>query len=221
MKDAGSSRATKLNSDHRDVDPSHGGGLDGFVIMHQSPVAHQPTEGSLYAPVARQYVEALGGVEAFDDLNGQFGAESFDPLGEGLTGVTAIHPQDAQLGEPAQNPPQKHLGAVAFGGVGRSDGHTQHQSQSIHQQMALAAFNPLVGVIAHAPAVPIGLDALTVQDGGRWPAAFAVCSPHENAQGIINHGPLMVGYPLTEYVINGFPVGKVGGQITPWTSDWR
>ena len=90
-----------MNADHGDVDPSRGTGLCGFVIAHESPLMHQPAEGSFDDPAVRLYFEALGCVRTFDDLDGQFGAECLDPLGEGFAGVTAIHPQDAQPSEPA------------------------------------------------------------------------------------------------------------------------
>lgn len=40
-------------------------------------------------------------------------------------------------------------------------------------------------------------------------------SPHERAQGVVEGGPLVVERPLPEDVIDGFPRGKVGGQIAP------
>jgi hypothetical protein len=218
MNDGESSQAAKLDSDHGDVDPSLGAGFGRFIIAHQSPVVHQPAESAFYDPATRQYVEALGGIGTFDDLDGQFGTKFLDPLGEGFSGVAAIHPQNAQPGEPTQDASQQSLGSLAFGGVGGGDGRPQHQSQSIHQQMPLAAFDALAGVIANAPTVTGRFDTLTVQDGGGGPTALAVGSAHQDAQGIMNHGPLMVDHPLPENVINRFPVGKVGGQITPRTA---
>src|ERR1035441_8020641 len=142
MNDKESSQSAELDSDHGDIDPSFGAGFGGFVITHQSALAHQPTEGSLHDPAARQYFEACGIVGAFDNLDGQFGAQTLDPLGECLAGVAAIDPQDAEPGEPAQYPAQNHLRSVAFGGAGRSHGHSEQQSQSIHQQMPLTTFDP-------------------------------------------------------------------------------
>ena len=53
--------------------------------------------------------------------------------------------------------------------------------------MAFAAFDPLAGVIANATAVTGGFDALTVQDGGRGPAALVVGLLNEDAQRIVKH----------------------------------
>lgn len=130
MKDKESSQSAELNSYHGDIDPSFGAGLDGFVIAHESPLVHQPAEGSLHDPAARQYFETHSGGGTFDDLDRQLGAQSPDPLGEGLTRVAAIHPQDAQPGEPAQHTAQNHLCPVAFGRAGWGHGHAKHQPQS-------------------------------------------------------------------------------------------
>ena len=218
MKAEESSELAELNSDHSDIDPSLGTGCGGFVIAHQSSLVHQPAEGALDDPAASQYFEALGGIGAFDDFDGQFGTEALDPVGKVLAGVATIHPQDAQPSEPAQHPAQKQLGSVTFGGIGRGHRHAEHQPQSIHQQMAFAAFDPLAGVIADVSTVTGGFDALTVQDGGRGPAALVVGFPHEETQCIVEHGPLMVVNPLPEDVIHGFPMGKVGRADTARTA---
>ncbi len=215
MKVEESSQTAELNSDHRDIDPGHGTGFGGFVIAHEAALVHQPAEGARHDPAARQDFEALGRVGAFNDLDSQFGAACFDPLGEGLAGIATIHPQDAQPGEPAQDSAQKQLGAGAFGGVGWGHGHAEHQPHRIHQQMPLAAFDAFGGVITHETAVPRRLDTLTVQNRGRGPAAFVVGSTHERAQRVVEGRPLVVERPFPEDMIDGFPRRKIGGQITP------
>ena len=215
MNDEESSQTAELNADHRDINPRYGAGLGGFVIAHKSALVHQPAEGALHHPAARQDFEAFGRVGAFNDLDGQFGTETFDPLGKGLARIATIYPQDTQPGEPAQDAPQKYLGSVAFGDVGWGHNHAEHQPQRIHQQMPLAAFDPFAGVITHGAAVTRRLHTLTVQNRGRGPAALVVGAPHERAQGIVEGGPLVVERPSPEDMINGFPRRKVGGQIAP------
>src|ERR1019366_4309803 len=97
MNDQESSQSAELSSDHRDIDPRPGAGLGGFVIAPEAPLVHQPAEGSLHHPAARQYFEPLGRVGAFNDLDGQFGAESFDPLGKGLAGIATIDRKSTRL----------------------------------------------------------------------------------------------------------------------------
>lgn len=218
MNDAESSQAAELDADHRDIDPSLGTGFGSFVITHQPAMAHQPAEGPFHHPAMGQYLEALVGIGTFDHLHGQFRAKAFDPLGKSLAAVTAVHPQDTQPGEPVQDSFQKHSCSVPFGGAGRSDGETENQSQSVHQQMPFAALDLFGSVITHAASVSGGLDALTVQNGRRWPAALAMRSANQDAKRIVNDSPSIVGDPLAEDVVNGFPVGKVGGQIAPRTA---
>jgi len=215
MNNKGSSESAELNSYHGDVYQSLCAGLRGLVIAHQSPLAHQPAEGSLDDPAVRQNLESFGVIGAFYNLDRQFMAKPLDPLGEVFPGVATIHPEDAQPSEPAQDAAQQQLRAVAFSGAGRSNGHAEHQPQSIHQQVAFAAFDPLAGVKADTAAVTVGLHALTVQNGRCGPAALAVGFPDEDAQRIVEHGPLMVVTPFPEDMVNRFPMGKVDGQITP------
>ena len=215
MNDPESSQSAELNSDHGDIDLSLGAGLRGFIIAHQSPLAHQPSEGTFDDPAVWQYSEARDIIRTFDDRDFQFRAEPLDPLGESFTCVAAIHPQDAEPSQPAQHPAQYHLRSVAFGGAGWGYGDAEHQSQSIHQQMPLSAFDPFAGVIAHTTAVTSGLHALTVQNRCRGTATLALSVPHERAQCVVERGPLVVADPLSEDMINCFPSGKFAGQITP------
>ena len=55
MKREDSSEAAELDADHRDVDPRRGAGFGGFVIAHESPLVHQPAEGSLHDPAAQAH----------------------------------------------------------------------------------------------------------------------------------------------------------------------
>jgi hypothetical protein len=215
MKDKESSQSAELNSDHGDIDPSFGAGLGGFIIAHESALLHQPAEGAFHDPTAGQDFEAREVVRTFDHRDHQLAAKAFDPVGKRLAGVATIHPQDAQPGEPTQNLAQQDLCARAFSRVGRGHGYAEQQSQSIHQQMPLAAFDPLAGVVAHQSAMPGGLDTLTIQNRRRGAAALAVRFPHERAQRVVECRPLMVSDPLPEDMINRFPMGKVDGQITP------
>jgi hypothetical protein len=215
MIDQESSQAAELDSYHRDVDPSLGAGVGSFVITHESALTHQPAEGPFHDPAMRQDLEAGEIIRTFYDRDSQLRAQSVDPAGERLPDVAAIHPQDAQPGVPAQDPAQDQLRTVALGGAGRGHGHAEHQSQGIHQQMALPAFDPLAGVITHVAAMASGLNTLTVQNCRRWPAAFAVTFPDEGSQHIVERRPLMIGDPLPEDMVNRFPMGKVSGQITP------
>ena len=214
MRDKESSQAAELNADHGDIDPSFRTGFRGFVIADQSALPHQPAEGTLNNPTAWQDFETRGVIGAFDDLDCQFGAQPLDPLGERLAGIAAIHPQDAEPGEPAQHLSQNQLRPGAFGGAGRGHDHAEHQPQRVHQQMPLAAFDPFGGVLAHTAALTVGLHALTIQNGRRGPAALAADFSDEGAQRVLEDRPLVIERPLPENMVNSFPRRKVGGQIS-------
>ncbi len=218
MNDEESGQSAELNSYHGDIDPSFSAGRSGFVITHQTPLAHQPAESTLHDPAMGQDFEACEVIRTFDDLDGQFGAETLDPLGEGFASVAAIHPQDPQPSEPTQHPVQDHLCSVAFGDIGRTDGDAEHQPQSIHQQMPFSAFDPFTSVIANLTAVTGGFDTLTIQNGCRGSASFAVSFPDQCAQSVVERGPLVVTDPLPKNMVNRFPMGKILGQITPRTA---
>jgi len=76
-----SSQSAELNSDHRDIDASFGAGLGGLVIACESPMPHQPAEGSLHDPAERQDFETRSMVRTLDDRDGQLRAHPFDPVG--------------------------------------------------------------------------------------------------------------------------------------------
>lgn len=176
-----SSQSAELDSDHCDVDPSFGARLCGFVIAHEPSVEHQPAERPFYSPAAGQDFEALGMVGALDDLDGQLGAESLDPLRESRAGVAAIDPKQSQPGKPDQNTPQQQLSAVTLRDVGWSD-FDENQAESVHQKMTFAAFDPLARVVSDASPVSGGFDGLAVQNGAGGAAAFAVGFAHQNTQ---------------------------------------
>ena len=127
-------------------------------------------------------------------------------MGERLAGVAAIHPQNAQPGEPAQDPAQDHLRAIAFGGAGGGHGHAEHQPQGVHQPMAFAAFDPPGGIIANIATVTSRLHALAVQNRRRGPAAFGVGFPNEGARRVIEGRPLGVARPWPEHRVDGLPL---------------
>ena len=131
MKHECSSEPAELDSDHRDENPSRGAGFGGFVIAHQPAVVHEPAEGAFHDPAAGQDMEAFLGIGAFDDGDGQLGTEGFYPLGKGFARIAAVHPQDAQPGEPAEHLRQEELRSGAFGDAGRGDGHAEDQTECV------------------------------------------------------------------------------------------
>ena len=211
----GSSEAAELNADHGDEAPGlrAGGGI--FVVAHQPAMMHEPAERALHDPATGPHFEPRGVVGALHDLDRQFRAEFFDPVGEAGTCVSPIHPQNAPPSKPGEPAAQDHLRAGAFGNAGRRHRHAQHQAQRVHQQMPFPAFDALGRIITNLAAVVRRLHALAVQDGGGGSAAFVLRAPDEGAERVMERGPLVIERPFPEAMIDLFPRGKVGGQATP------
>src|SRR5881394_2836499 len=93
-----SSQATELKTYHRDINPSFCAGLGGFVVASQSPLTHQPAEGSLHDPASGQYPKALHRIGAFDHFHFQLGTKVSDRLRKRLPAVSAIDPQPPKPG---------------------------------------------------------------------------------------------------------------------------
>jgi len=111
-----SGQSAELNTDHGDINPRLGAGGRAFIIAYQAAMVHQPAEGAFDQPAPRQDFKALNIIGAFDHFDFQLGAQRFNPVSEGVPGVTAIDPQEAQPRKPAQHPAQDRLAAVALGG---------------------------------------------------------------------------------------------------------
>jgi len=176
---------------------------------------HKPAEGAFDDPAARQHFKAGRVIGTFNHFDFQFGAPAFDPRGESLAGVAAIHPEPPQPGEPLERPVQHRLRARAFGRAGGGDGHPEHQPQGVDQQMPLAAFDPLGRVVAHVPAVTGGLDALAVQNGGGGLARPPVGFPNQGAQRVVERRPVVIDGPFAKDIINRLPGRKVVRQQPP------
>jgi len=210
-----SGQSAELNTDHGDINPRLGAGGRAFIIAYQAAMVHQPAEGAFDQPAPRQDFKALNIIGAFDHFDFQLGAQRFNPVSEGVPGVTTIDPQEAQPRKPAQHPAQDRLAAVALGGVGWGDDHAQDQAQGIHQQIALTAFDALASVKTHRAAMAGGLDALAVQDRCRGLAALALSSPNQAPQSIIEGRPKMTELPAPEDTIDRLPGWQIMGQKSP------
>ena len=81
--------------------------------------------------------------------------------------------------------------------------------------MALAAFDLFGRVVAHGPAVRIGLDALAVQDGGGGLGASALGLADVRPQAGVERLPGVVEGPLAKDMIDGLPRRKAQGQQAP------
>lgn len=124
--------------------------------------------------------------------------------------------QQAQPDETNQIARQQAFGSLPFRDVGRGNFHPQEQPQRVDQQMSFAALDPFGRVIAHLPAMRIGVHALAVQDRGGGAAAFVVRLANMSAQASVDGLPGVLQSPFPKTMEDGFERRKILGQQAPF-----
>src|SRR5260221_4029194 len=215
MKPWESSEAAELNADHGQMNPRFSARFGALVVSYEASLAHQPAKGSLDNPAPGQDRKSLHIVRAFDDLNLDLGPTILDPGLEILSGVAAIDPNLAQLGEPSGGLIEHWLRHVTFGAPGGSHYHSQQQTQGINQHVALSPLDPFACIVADLASVTVGFDALAVEDGGRGLLLPLLSDAHTDSQGVVERGPSLVQAPGAKDVINRLPPRIGRGHLAP------
>lgn len=117
-----------------------------FVILGQTLKATKPAKSALHHPPTRHYLEAFEIVGALDDLDLDVKV-LLDPLAKGSC-VATVSPDFAQTREPLGCFVEQRLGSFAFVEVGGSDKDRQYQTVGVYQEMAFAAFDLFIAVVA-------------------------------------------------------------------------
>src|SRR5258707_1603684 len=159
MKPWESSEAAELNADHGQMNPRFSARFGALVVSYEASLAHQPAKGSLDNPAPGQDRKSLHIVRAFDDLNLDLGPTILDPGLEILSGVAAIDPNLAQLGEPSGHLIEHLLRPVTFRATGGSHFHPQQETQRINQPVARSPLDPVSCSLRDVASVGAGLDA--------------------------------------------------------------
>ena len=138
-----SCESAQLDTDHGEVNPSLGAGVGALVVPHQTSVAHQPAQRSLYNPSPRKHDKARQIIGALHDLHFNFRPMLFHPASKRFAGITAIDPKSTQTRKPIRNSAQDGLRTVPLRATSRGHRHTEQQPKRIHQQVPLAPlFSP-------------------------------------------------------------------------------
>ena len=106
-----------MNTYHREVGPGFRTEPCAFVIAHQAALAHEPAKGALDHPPSRKDFESLHLSGTLDDLELQIGFALLHPIGQGLAGVSAVHLDQSQPMETAQDANQQSFGSRSLGGL--------------------------------------------------------------------------------------------------------
>ena len=138
-----------------------------FIVAHESAALIEPGKGAFDNPTFAHQRKALGRLGSFDDFQMEFPPrpQRLDPA-EQLPGITAIGPDDLQPSEDKPHLAQKLARPVAVLDGGGGHAHPEQQSQSVDEQMPLAALDLFARIVTADPALFCRLDALAIEDGG-------------------------------------------------------
>ena len=135
--------------DHGQVDYRFAALRQRLVVLAQPTIAPEPSEGSLDDPAFGQNLEAGHVVTAFDDLQDPV-PQFLGPLDQ-FAGVAPIGPDQLESRELPDQLGQHQLGPVAVLEMGGMHDHGQKQAQGVYNDVPLAPFDLLAGVIAPRP----------------------------------------------------------------------
>lgn len=135
--------------DHGQVNDRFAALRQRLVVLAQPPVTTEPSKGSLHDPTLRQDLEAGHVVAAFDDLQDPV-THFLGPFDQ-FPGVSPIGPDQLQPGELPDQFRQHQLGPVAVLDIGGMHDNGQKQAQGVYDDVPLAPFDLLAGVVAARP----------------------------------------------------------------------
>src|SRR6266511_4976018 len=105
-----------------------------LIVLAETTELHQPAEGALDHPAARQHDKAFDIIGSFHDL--QHPTPKRRNPSNKLSGIPAVSPDQLKAGEGSLQSLQDQLGAVSILDTGAVHDHSQQQSQRIYHQMA-------------------------------------------------------------------------------------
>ena len=141
--------------DTGEEEPGFGACDSGFEVFGQASIAIEPSQRAFDHPAARHDFEALCGVGSLDDFE-RPAAEALERLGQLGPGVSAVGEDMAQPGAGGPDRAEHGRGAVAVLNIGGMHDRGDQQAARVGQDVALAAFHLLAGIIAARAAIARG-----------------------------------------------------------------
>ena len=185
-----------------DEQPS-GCGRDGlFKVLGEASVAAEPCKRSFDDPAAGQDFKARCGIGSLDDLDGPF-ADAAQGVAQLVAGIATIGEQVSQPREAMDDLGEQKRRAVTILDIGGVDDGMDQIALGVGQDMALAAFDLLAGIIAARTTALGGLDALAVDDAGAGRGFAAMDLAHGHQQRMIQRLPQPVVAPQVKPAPDG------------------
>ena len=146
--------------DHGRLDHGFAGGRQQVVILTQAAVAIEPPEGALHNPALGHDHKPLDGVRALGHLqaNWPLRSQPLDPLAQ-RPGIGPIRPDGPSPRMPMPEALQEPCRAIAGWHAGGRHDHREEQAEGIDEEMPLAAFALVAGIVPPDPPVSVVLTA--------------------------------------------------------------
>lgn len=127
--------------------------LDGvFIVLAESAIPVQPTEGPFHNPAVRMDLEPRLSLLSFDDLQSP-STDGFGPFDE-LTRIAAIGPDQRQARKPKTNERKEGLTALPILDCGGMDDHGEDQTERINEEMAFTSLDALARIVTDRTGLP-------------------------------------------------------------------
>lgn len=171
---------------------------DGLLeVLGQASVSVEPSQGTLHDPASRQDFEALGCVGSLDDVDGPF-SDAAQRVFELVPSIAAIGEDVPQPREGFNDFGQHQRCPVAVLDVGGVDEGMDEIALGVGEDMALASFDLLAGVISPRTAGFRGFDALAVDHTGGWARLTPLLLAHRHRQDMVDREPQTIVAPQVE-----------------------
>lgn len=143
-------------------------------VLCKSAVPVEPRDGPLDDPTAGQDFEAVCCVGTLDDRDHPF-AQRLQGILQFLAGISAISEHVPQPGKPLDDATQDDRSSVAILNVSGMDDGVNQIALGVGEDVTLASFDLLSGVVAPRPATFSGFDALAVDHTGAGRGLTPLC----------------------------------------------
>jgi len=189
-----------------------------LLVFAHPTVPRKPGEGPFYDPPVRLNSESTYARSTLHHFKIPV-AHGLAPVGHILTSIGRVSPDFLESWDKVFQSGQQTTGALGVVHTGWGDVHGEGQAQRIHQEMALATFDPFMRVeSADAAGLLDRFHGLGVNDGCARIGVFANASTFGVPQRPPEMRPNACATKLSEVIVGGLPRWEFARQISPRTA---
>lgn len=180
----------------------------------EASISIQQSQRSLDYPAAGKHLEALRGVRSFDDFDGRI-ADPAQSISEFVTSIATIREYVAQPKEASDDFGGHQRRAVAVLNIGGMQYGMDEIAIGVGQDVPLAPFDFLAGLIGARTAAFRGFHALTIHHASAGRSLTTVCFACCHQQGVVDRQPQPIVAPEVEPVPHSRDRRKAWWQHPP------